>query len=145
LPERLFGSLRIFPSAVRCDAASKLASKALWLDEIADELAHEKVQRGLTLAREAGFDAHGRVTSGKTWRAICEVGEELDAEPIVVGARGVSRVESALLGSGRTSFCTPGDRCSSFRQLRQAGRRAEDGRCLVRPKRRVPDVHRDAG
>jgi len=35
---------------------------------------------------------------GKIWRSICEVAETLDAEPVVVGARGLSRVQSALLG-----------------------------------------------
>lgn len=78
---------------------SKLASKAVGVDEIAKELAHEKVERGLGLAREAGFAATGRVAKGKAWRCICDVGEELDAELIVVGARGLSRVQSALLGS----------------------------------------------
>jgi nucleotide-binding universal stress UspA family protein len=51
------------------------------------------------LAREAGFDARGQLARGKTWRAICDTADELDAAPIVLGARGLSRVESVLLGS----------------------------------------------
>ena len=50
-------------------------------------------------ARSAGFEAQGRTAGGKPWRAICDVAHDIDAEPIVVGARGLSRVQSALLGS----------------------------------------------
>ena len=78
---------------------SKLASRALGLDEIARDLAEERVTMGSDLAREAGFEAQGRTAGGKPWRAICDVADEIDAEPIVVGARGLSRVQSALLGS----------------------------------------------
>jgi len=39
------------------------------------------------------------VEEGKPWRVICRVAAELAVNPIVVGARGLGRVESALLGS----------------------------------------------
>jgi len=39
------------------------------------------------------------VARGKTWRRICDVAEETDAATIVLGARGLSRVGSLLLGS----------------------------------------------
>ena len=78
---------------------SKLASRALGLDEIARDLAEERVVTGGELARQAGFEADGRTTGGKPWRAICDVADDIDAEPIVIGARGLSRVQSALLGS----------------------------------------------
>ena len=78
---------------------SKLASRALGLDEIARDLAEERVVQGGELARQAGFEAEGRTTGGKPWRAICDVANDIDAEPIVIGARGLSRVQSALLGS----------------------------------------------
>jgi nucleotide-binding universal stress UspA family protein len=87
------------PATILNAPLSKLASKRLGLDVIADELAHEKADHGVAVARLAGFDAQGRVESGKAWRAICDVAEELGAEAIVVGARGLSRVQSALLGS----------------------------------------------
>lgn len=87
------------PATVLSAPLGKLASHALGLDEIAAELAHEKLDRGLALARAAGFEARGRVVKGKTWRTICDVAAQLDAEPIVLGARGLSRVQSALLGS----------------------------------------------
>ena len=86
------------PATILTAPASKLFSQELGLDEIAKELAREKMDRGVALAREAGFEVQGRVGEGKSWRTICDVAEELDAEPIVVGARGLSRVQSALLG-----------------------------------------------
>ena len=76
---------------------SRLASNALGLDEIARDLADERVTTGVEMARRAGFDA--RSTGGKAWRVICDVADEIDADSIVLGARGLSRVQSALLGS----------------------------------------------
>jgi nucleotide-binding universal stress UspA family protein len=87
------------PATALTAPLSKLASRALRLDEIAADLARDHVERGLELAREAGLEAQSRTAHGKSWRAICEIGDELEAEAIVVGARGLSRVQSALLGS----------------------------------------------
>jgi nucleotide-binding universal stress UspA family protein len=87
------------PATILSAGISRLATKELGLDETASEIAHATMERGVDLARQAGFDASGRVASGKSWRAICEVGEEIHAEPIILGARGLSRVQSALLGS----------------------------------------------
>jgi nucleotide-binding universal stress UspA family protein len=53
----------------------------------------------MALARDAGFEPTSKLVRGKAWRAICGIAEELDAEPIVVGTRGLGRMESALLGS----------------------------------------------
>jgi nucleotide-binding universal stress UspA family protein len=74
-------------------------SKAFELDEIADEVAQGEMDRGVQLARAAGFQAQGRVVHGKPWRAICDIADELDAAAIVLGARGLSRMQSVLLGS----------------------------------------------
>ena len=57
------------------------------------------VRAGVELARGAGFDARERVVKGKAWRVISDVADELDTGLIVLGARGLSRVQSALLGS----------------------------------------------
>ena len=78
---------------------SKLVSRGLGLDEIASQVARETSDRGVALARTAGFEVRGSVAKGKTWRVICDEAGKLDAEPIVVGARGLSRVQSVLLGS----------------------------------------------
>ena len=87
------------PGAIVSGGVARLGASALGLDEIAEALAAEQVEAGVALAREAGFEARGRVVHGKAWRAICDLGEELDACVIVLGARGLSRVQSALLGS----------------------------------------------
>jgi nucleotide-binding universal stress UspA family protein len=87
------------PATILEAPIGRLLSKALELEEIADEVTHEQVSRGVQLARAAGFHAEGRVAPGKPWKAICEVANELDAAVIVLGARGLSRVQSALLGS----------------------------------------------
>jgi nucleotide-binding universal stress UspA family protein len=87
------------PATILDAPIGRLLSKALELDEIADEVAQEQVSRGVLLAREAGFEAQGRVARGRAWKAICDLADELDAAVIVVGASGLSRVQSALLGS----------------------------------------------
>lgn len=86
------------PGALLGAGIAKLGSKALGLDEIASDLAREKMQRGVELARTSGFGARGQIAQGKPWQAICEAAEELDASTIVLGARGLSRIQSALLG-----------------------------------------------
>lgn len=87
------------PSTILIAPVSKLVSKELGLDEIASQVARETSDRGGTLARTAGFEVRGSVAKGKSWRAICDEAEKLHAELIVVGARGLSRVQSTLLGS----------------------------------------------
>jgi nucleotide-binding universal stress UspA family protein len=87
------------PVTVISAPLARLASQELGLDEITEDLAREKLKRGMALARDAGFEPSSRVARGKVWRMICDVADELDAEPIVVGARGLGRLESALLGS----------------------------------------------
>lgn len=87
------------PATILDAPIGKLLSKALELEEIADEVAQDEVNHAVDLARDAGFEAQGRVAHGKAWKAICDVAAELDASVIVMGARGLSRVQSALLGS----------------------------------------------
>ena len=87
------------PATILSAPLSRLASNALHLDEILRDVAREQVERGTRLANEAGFQAEERLQEGKPWRSICQVADELDTEPIVLGARGLGRVESALLGS----------------------------------------------
>jgi nucleotide-binding universal stress UspA family protein len=91
------------PATILTAPMSRLTANALDLDEITRDLARERMERGTRLAIEAGFRAEGRVEEGKPWRKICEVAGELRAEPIVVGARGLGRIESALLGSVSTA------------------------------------------
>jgi nucleotide-binding universal stress UspA family protein len=87
------------PATIIDAEIAKLTPLARELDEIADSLANEHLTRGVQLASDAGFDAHGQLGHGKPWRVICEAAMELDSAVIVLGARGRSRVQSALLGS----------------------------------------------
>ena len=87
------------PATILDAGIAKLAAKPLGLDEIADEIAQKQLDAGVELARAAGLEAQGRVACGKPWRAICDLADELNAAAIVLGARGLSRVQSALLGS----------------------------------------------
>ena len=87
------------PATIVSAPVSKLLSRSLGIDEVGAEVAEEKVKQGVALASSAGFAAQGRVTHGKTWKAICDVADELDAATIVLGARGLSQVASLLLGS----------------------------------------------
>jgi nucleotide-binding universal stress UspA family protein len=57
--------------------------------------------RGAELAEAAGFDAAAVVARGrpKAWPTLLELADRHDAAAVVVGARGLGRVKSALLGS----------------------------------------------
>jgi nucleotide-binding universal stress UspA family protein len=72
---------------------------------MAVERANRTVEYGVELARNAGFSVQGRLerAATATWRAILDVAEECDAQLIVVGARGMSPVESLLNGSTSTA------------------------------------------
>jgi nucleotide-binding universal stress UspA family protein len=59
------------------------------------------VERGVALAREAGFEAEGLQVAAdrKTAEVIADVAQRRDADVIVMGQRGRSGVASTLLGS----------------------------------------------
>jgi nucleotide-binding universal stress UspA family protein len=63
--------------------------------------AHDVVDAGVALAREAGFDAQGLLLEADrpTAELIAATAEELDAPAIVMGQRGLSGLKSAVLGS----------------------------------------------
>lgn len=86
------------PGAVLSAAVAKLGERELGLDEVAREVAEEKLQRGIEVANAAGFTTTPRLFEGKPWKGICEVANELAPAAIVLGARGLSRMQSALLG-----------------------------------------------
>ena len=86
------------PATALTGGVSRLAAKELGLDEIASDLAHATMEHGIELARKAGYEVTGEIGSGKPWQAICGCAKKLDAPLIVLGARGLSRVQSVLLG-----------------------------------------------
>jgi nucleotide-binding universal stress UspA family protein len=63
--------------------------------------AHEVVDRGVAIARHAGFEAEALllVADRRTAEIVADAAEELDAPAIVMGQRGMSGLKSAVLGS----------------------------------------------
>jgi nucleotide-binding universal stress UspA family protein len=76
------------------------------LDVVVRERAGRILAEGVSLAKEAGFAAQGRLedSKGSPWRTILETAEQIDASLIVVGTHTVGAVEAALLGSVSTSL-----------------------------------------
>ena len=66
-----------------------------------DADAHEIVDRGVAIAREAGFDAEALLVAAdrRTAELVAETAEQLDAPAIVIGTRGLSGLKTAVLGS----------------------------------------------
>lgn len=75
------------------------------LDDASEEQACETAAEGAALLREAGVEVSARAERCETnpWWTILALADELDAETIVVGSRGRSRLRAAVLGS--TSSC----------------------------------------
>lgn len=71
------------------------------LEEEEARAAGRIAERGAELAERAGFEALAVMATGKpkAWPKLLELAEQHGAEAVVVGSRGVGRVESALLGS----------------------------------------------
>jgi nucleotide-binding universal stress UspA family protein len=74
------------------------------LEAMATERANRTVEYGVELARSAGFSVDGRLerSAGAIWRTILDVADECDAQLVVAGARGLSPLQSLLLGSVTT-------------------------------------------
>lgn len=77
------------------------------------EHATKLAEHGAGLAREAGFaraDARGEHAVQAIWATILDVAREVDAGAIVLGARGLSPVKSALLGGVSHAVAQHADR-----------------------------------
>lgn len=70
------------------------------LESAIRDRAQRVLDEGVALAEKAGFVAEGRLqrADAAPWRAILDVADELDAQLIVAGARGLSTVGSVVLG-----------------------------------------------
>ena len=71
------------------------------VDAASERSAAALANEGSDRAREVGLDVQPRTTArhGSVAGAILDVAEELDAEAIVLGSRGLTGVKSLLLGS----------------------------------------------
>ena len=83
-----FGTVPAFPDAERLDEASR-------------QLADRRASEGSELARKGGLRAQARTCAQATTtgRAILAVADEVGADAIVMGSRGLTGVKSLLLGS----------------------------------------------
>jgi nucleotide-binding universal stress UspA family protein len=63
--------------------------------------AQQLVERGVAIARDAGFEAEPLLVAAdrRTAELIAAQAEELDAPAVVMGQRGMSGIKSAVLGS----------------------------------------------
>jgi nucleotide-binding universal stress UspA family protein len=63
--------------------------------------AHDVVDRGVAIAREAGFEAEALLLAAdrRTGELIASTADELDAPAIVMGQRGMTGLKSAFMGS----------------------------------------------
>jgi nucleotide-binding universal stress UspA family protein len=63
--------------------------------------AREVANRGAALARRAGFDTDAKIveSAASSWASILYAAEELDADLLVLGARGLTGAKALLLGS----------------------------------------------
>jgi nucleotide-binding universal stress UspA family protein len=64
-----------------------------------DEHDRTSLDEALELAEERGIEARTRLLTGGAARQIVAYADEIDADLIVVGSRGLGRVSGALLGS----------------------------------------------
>jgi nucleotide-binding universal stress UspA family protein len=71
------------------------------LEQLSVERAQAIAEGGHEFARQLGLAVEVRVERNKTsvWRTILDVAAETDAELIIIGTRGATAVQSALLGS----------------------------------------------
>jgi nucleotide-binding universal stress UspA family protein len=71
------------------------------LEEEEARAAERIAQRGAELAERAGFETFAVMVTGepKAWPKLLELADQHGAEAVVVGSRGIGRVESALFGS----------------------------------------------
>lgn len=82
------------------------------MDTIGEEISAKLADEGRDLAAAAGLEAEALSLrrSGRAWRAILETAREHDADAIVLGRRGVSAAELAILGSVANAVVHHADR-----------------------------------
>jgi nucleotide-binding universal stress UspA family protein len=69
------------------------------MDEIGAQLASRQAGEGAAVARRAGFDAEALTAQGKPWAEILRVAQDHGVAAIVLGAGGLARLSSIVLGS----------------------------------------------
>lgn len=82
------------------------------MDDLGDDISARLAAEGTGLAQAAGLEAEPLSLrgSGRAWRNILAVAHDRDAAVIVVGQRGVSAAELAILGSVSNAVVHHADR-----------------------------------
>lgn len=90
-----------FLAAAPFGETSTAGPSVVELERFALERARAIAHEGRELARKLGLAVESRVerSDASVWRTILDVADDVDAELIVVGTRGTTAVQSALLGS----------------------------------------------
>ena len=78
------------------------------VDAASERSATALAEEGAARARELGLDAQPRTTArnGSVAGAILDVADELDAEAIVLGSRGLTGLSRCCWGASRTRCCS---------------------------------------
>jgi nucleotide-binding universal stress UspA family protein len=93
-------------------ASSASTGGLIELDRAATELASRVANAGARIAQAAGLEAEPVVVEavGPVWETIVETAAQRDAATIVMGARGLTRLRSMLLGSVSSAVVHHADR-----------------------------------
>lgn len=82
------------------------------MDKIGEDVSKATADEGASQAKDAGLDAEALSVRapGRAWHSILRLARERDTQAVVVGQRGVSGAERALLGSVSTAVVHHADR-----------------------------------
>jgi nucleotide-binding universal stress UspA family protein len=87
------------PLAGVSEGFGRVAGLEREMEQIGAQVAQRTADQGAEVARQHGFDATARTAEGKVWRAIVDVADEIDARVIAVGTRGLTGLQSLMIGS----------------------------------------------
>jgi nucleotide-binding universal stress UspA family protein len=92
--------LNVGPLQTVAEGYAALGSGAAELDHVVFDAALAQAEAGAEVARRAGFSASARgEVDAPTWHGVVEVANDIDADVIVIGSRGLTGVHELLEGS----------------------------------------------
>jgi nucleotide-binding universal stress UspA family protein len=94
--------LNIGPPLTNAESVAALSSVVPGnaFEDLNQSNAQEIANKGAEIARASGFEAEPRADiAAPTWQGIVDVAEELDAQAIVIGSRGLSGLKEVVEGS----------------------------------------------
>lgn len=90
-----YGGQIVLPAEIQREIESNAATQA-----------QKTAEAGARLAAEAGLHAEGQAyeTSGPVWRALLAAADDIEADVIVAGSRGLGELRALMLGSISTAL-----------------------------------------